>query len=1101
MADRPLDIDDFDDVNRNTMLARNLYNPRNIYDNKLFEDPTVRTINQVARFLSIGGNFDFRNTIAGRVLRQPDSEMIRIANQQLVEAFKKTVAQNARDNFVPKFNPKVLFDKNKDNDSQLFSTNDDFKITKRNSLLGTAEELLDAITGKQTTSNPFSKQAPFKDRYSWLGEINKTQGDNQTLLKNTGKSTIKVLRNNLAYNQYAFQYEFETGVLGLFGRLFKSKNTKNQTGNLLLDPWRNRETTSVGGNLRSYLFDENEFQTNKEFTEGYDKSEAPNEATIINNSINYKSAKKHYEVMKNVGFGDFSKIDGKFDKKTGLYSSEIEERDTFQETVNANKDKFIWGGTLGGEEDIEGGVKRGLLYYTRKIIDSNHPYAKNIKEIPEDTNSCGDGSKSYAGPNSDKEYNKGINNIHCSKYDKDKEIYCRSFTKVDQYNNYTKTIRGKNIRDESNTESNRGEFQAHYRDTLSKLSVFNEVGSVRISPRPGRSDGTGSNADNNLNMKRLMFTIENLAWKDRYISLPDCQAGPFGGRIMWFPPYDLKFDEASQAIWNETKFLGRPEPIYTYSNANRSGNLSFKMISDYPSTLNNIPDELNNLQNWEFESYVFGCYSIPQKKVDLGLTDDELSSIQKQINDKKTELENVKAQFSSGETSPVATSTDVSNESVTLTSQTKIEFFFENDVADVNYNLFTIGYETSNATVIGTNNNNIGNSYERWNDGKGFTQTIPKTLERIFTGLNANFVKAIDDLVAEIKASGETAIYKITVNGFASALASGQYNQRLSDARMKSMITFLEGKFSGVNIKIEKDKILQTGEAFGEKQAIDNPTGIDSAQDAELRQWDKLDSTASKSSRKVSIEVKVDYDKAKKLRERQNQEVSIQASEAAAEARRQREATVKTLEDEIISLEESLNNLQTTKFKSNRCSYFEELSKTTPFFIPKMREKLRYFHPAFHSQTPEDLNERMNFLQQCLRPGAPLSGSTIGLNTVYGRPPVCIIRLGDFFYSKVIIENIDFRYSQESIIWDLNPEGIGVQPMIVEVNMRIRIIGGQSLSGPISTLQNALESNYYANTEVYDMYAKKRASEQYSSPDNNPLALNGTGFVESTNLA
>jgi hypothetical protein len=1082
MADKPLDIDNFDDVNRDTMLARNLYNPKNVYDASLFEDPTVRTVNQVANFLSIGGNFDFRNTIAGRALRQPDSEMIRIANQQLVEAFKKTVAQNARDNFVPKFNPKVLFDKNKDNDSQLFSTNDDFKITRRRSLLGVAEELLDAITGKETTSNPFAKQAPSKDRYSWLGEINKTQGDNQTLLKNTGKSTIKVLRNHLAYNQYAFQYEFDTGGgLGLFGRLFKSKNTKNQTGNLLLDPWKNRETTSAGGNLRSYLFDENEFQTTKELTEGYDKSEAPNENTIINNSINYKSAKKHYEVMKNVGFGDFTKIDGKFDKNTGLYSSEIEERDTFNETVEVNKNKFIWGGTLGGEDDIDGGVKRGLLYYTRKIVDSNHPYAKNIKEIPEDTNSCGDGSKSYAGPNSDKEYNKGINNIHCTPGDKNDEIYCRSFTKVDQYNNYTKTIRGKNIRDNSQTESNKGEFQAHYRDVLSKFSVLNDVGSARISPRPGLSDGLGGNSVENLNMKRLMFTIENLAWKDRRILLPDCQAGPFGGRIMWFPPYDLKFDDASQANWNETKFLGRPEPIYTYSNASRSGNLTFKMISDYPSTLNNTPDELRSLQNWEFESYVFGCYSIPQKKVDLGLTDDELSTLEKQLNDKKVELENVKSQPLSGETSPAAASTDTSNEVVVLTSQTKIEFFFENDVADVNYNLFTIGYETSSATVVGTNNNGIGNSYERWNDGKGFTQIIPSTQERIFTGLNADFVKKIDDLVAEIKASAETSIYKITIDGFASALASGQYNQRLSDTRMKSMISYLENKFSGVDIKVEKNKILQTGQAFGETNAIDNPTGIDSAQDAELRQWNKLDSTASKTSRKVSIEVKVDQDKAKKLREKQNQELSAAVSEASAEARREQEKTIKTLEDEIIDLENSLNNLRSSKFKTNRCSYFEELSTSTPFFIPKMREKLKYFHPAFHSQTPEDLNERLNFLQQCLRPGAPLSGSTVGLNTVYGRPPVCIIRIGDFFYSKVIIESIDFRYGQESITWDLNPEGIGIQPMIVDVSMRIKIIGGQSLSGPISTLQNALESNYYANSEVYDMYAKKRRVEEYGS--------------------
>ena len=52
--------------------------------------------------------------------------------------------------------------------------------------------------------------------------------------------------------------------------------------------------------------------------------------------------------------------------------------------------------------------------------------------------------------------------------------------------------------------------------------------------------------------------------------------------------------------------------------------------------------------------------------------------------------------------------------------------------------------------------------------------------------------------------------------------------------------------------------------------------------------------------------------------------------------------------------------------------------------------------------------------------------------------------------------------------WDLNPEGIGVQPMFAKVNLGITILGGQSLSGPISRLQNAVSFNYYANTGVYD---------------------------------
>ena len=54
------------------------------------------------------------------------------------------------------------------------------------------------------------------------------------------------------------------------------------------------------------------------------------------------------------------------------------------------------------------------------------------------------------------------------------------------------------------------------------------------------------------------------------------------------------------------------------------------------------------------------------------------------------------------------------------------------------------------------------------------------------------------------------------------------------------------------------------------------------------------------------------------------------------------------------------------------------------------------------------------------------------------------------------------------MLWDLNTEGIGVMPMIAEINMRFIFIGGSSLAGHISRLQNALSFNYYANTEVYD---------------------------------
>jgi hypothetical protein len=88
-------------------------------------------------------------------------------------------------------------------------------------------------------------------------------------------------------------------------------------------------------------------------------------------------------------------------------------------------------------------------------------------------------------------------------------------------------------------------------------------------------------------------------------------------------------------------------------------------------------------------------------------------------------------------------------------------------------------------------------------------------------------------------------------------------------------------------------------------------------------------------------------------------------------------------------------------------------------------------------------------------------------NLAFGRAPVCILRIGDFYHTKIVIENLSFSF--EPLVWDLNPEGVGVQPMICNVDMSFNFIGGSSLQGPINKLQNAVSFNYFANTEIYDL--------------------------------
>jgi hypothetical protein len=153
--------------------------------------------------------------------------------------------------------------------------------------------------------------------------------------------------------------------------------------------------------------------------------------------------------------------------------------------------------------------------------------------------------------------------------------------------------------------------------------------------------------------------------------------------------------------------------------------------------------------------------------------------------------------------------------------------------------------------------------------------------------------------------------------------------------------------------------------------------------------------------------------------------------------------------------------------------YFKKLEETSPMIYSSLKEKLRYFHPGFHSMTPEGLNSRLTFLQQCLRPGdtIPVKGlsdnSDINArNTTFGPPPICVLRVGDFYNSKVIIRDLNISFDDGT--WDLNPEGIGIQPMIATVTLQVNFLGGQGLEKPVERLQNALSSNFFANTEMYD---------------------------------
>ena len=171
--------------------------------------------------------------------------------------------------------------------------------------------------------------------------------------------------------------------------------------------------------------------------------------------------------------------------------------------------------------------------------------------------------------------------------------------------------------------------------------------------------------------------------------------------------------------------------------------------------------------------------------------------------------------------------------------------------------------------------------------------------------------------------------------------------------------------------------------------------------------------------------------------------------------------------------EEKTENPKVQRY-DNEGEFFELLDKESPFLHHLITDKIKYFDPAFHSISPEGFNARLTFLHQCTRQGSTIENGNpnqiTAYNLAFGRPPVCVLRVGDFYNTKIIINSLSIQY--ETPQWDLNPEGIGVMPMFAKININFTFLGGSDLAGPIARLQNAVSFNYYANASVYDNRAE-----------------------------
>jgi len=702
--------------------------------------------------------------------------------------------------------------------------------------------------------------------------------------------------------------------------------------------------------------------------------------------------------------------------------------------------------------------------------------------------------------------------------------YCRVFTKDTPYYTYADLQKTDGI-----TNAGR-RFSSSILDNTYNLNIapLKNPGSTNIVPN--NDQGLGGYA------KKYMFSIENLAWRTSsrpgftYDELPVCEKGPNGGRVMWFPPYELKFNDTSSANWNQQTFLGRPEPIYTYKDTSRTGTLSWKIIVDHPSILNVIVNKHlktnKEKMNSIIDSFFAGCTkydiyqlalkynTIPSKDLytyqqilnNPQLTPEELRTVKDEIPVDNTSQPTGNSNNPGTDSQVISTNNDTSAKEAFETKFNELAFYFHNDepdpgtnntVSTQSYNQTYLEYKNvhfpiyqSNANSIFSQNNNYCKSNVAYcENNKIVTQFFDNTVVDNFNTIDDKDTGLVVSLFNLLKEKNAT----VTLNliGSASAPASKKYNVNLSTRRIDSVIKYLKERSKQLNCDlqpyIDSKRLIIPTKSEGEGEKIIFPKTSEGTGRVVNCTDDIIDGTTGKVT-KNSQTYSVDAMACRRVRLSSIVNITPVDSAVTDSGGQVSEITPtvqKELTPEIqpqkpkpeVRIEQKLKEGIGKKILRqllSECDYFEVIEKEVPMLYDSIKEKIKYFNPAFHSMTPEGLNARLTFLNQCVRPGETIpiidaDGNpryNDARNTSFGTPPILVLRIGDFYHTKIVPKSVAFTY--EPLIFDMNPEGIGVQPMIANVTMSFDFIGGHGLDKPVEQLQNALSFNYYGNTEVYD---------------------------------
>jgi hypothetical protein len=643
---------------------------------------------------------------------------------------------------------------------------------------------------------------------------------------------------------------------------------------------------------------------------------------------------------------------------------------------------------------------------------------------------------------------------------------------------------------------------------------------LNIAPNKQEGGQSSTNLIGNSNdgyAKKYMFSLENLAWRTSSTpgftvsDLPICERGPNGGRVMWFAPYGLTFTENTSTNWNQSDFLGRPEPVYTYKNTSRGGSLSWKIVVDHPSVLNVIVNKVLGTEtnkdriNGLIDSFFAGCkkydlYELAKKYYNVPPGD--LYLLQEAITSKKVTKEQLQYSMKTiqsgvygGQGQDVSSTPTVE----TFGEYLNTAFYYGNDYPKRNTD---INYAAEYARYTSASNKQY------------YATKSPSTAEQtslFFTNVIEFNYKKMEELAKKIgKAIENSQSGTITLyfTSSCSAPATVTYNQELSKRRIAAAIKYFAEseytkKYYDKQLLLRTDPRAQQG-ALGEEaqvKQIDPKTGKEIAGQKVICTDSNSTVAGGDSEKGVSTQVvggkEVLTTNAMACRRAYVSNIEnklVTKVPTSTPTTQYKDVLVGNVVTETVTTQELTRQWEQrdniTKYVLrvllSECDYFETIKEETPMVFDNLKDKLKFFQPAFHSTTPEGLNNRLTFLQQCMRPGDTIPtikdiGGTQQVqynnatNTAFGAPPVLILRVGDFYNTKIIPTNLQFQY--ESL--DINPEGIGIQPMIANVTLSFNFVGGSGLKTAVDKLQNALTFNYYANAEIWDDRADVTSQEKF----------------------